>query len=140
MTEKEIRFNPKRVDESWKENVASERGKTGPHASERPVLKNASGADAPASSGTPEKGIGFLLFIQSLAMQALIQLGLVPAPNGEESEVNLEAAQELIDILVMLKEKTAGNLSPEEEKLITSAISDLQLKFVSVRAPHEGRG
>ena len=112
MAEKEIKINPKRVDESWKENV------TGTHDK------------APARA--PEPAIGFSPFIQSITMQAYAQLGLVPPPGGEEPEVNLEAARELIDILVMLEAKTAGNLSAEEKKLLCAMMADLQLKFVSV--------
>ena len=63
-------------------------------------------------------------------MQALLLMGEIKAPGAEKIEVNLEAAQELIDLLVMLRGKTKGNLSQEEDKMLNTLIAEIQLKYV----------
>jgi len=57
-------------------------------------------------------------------------MGKLANPMTGKSERNLEAAQGFIDILIMLKKRTVGNLSPEESKILESTISDLELNFV----------
>ena len=108
--EKEIHFPEKKVDDSWKESV-SRAGSREPEATEV----------------TPT---AFSTFVSSLGIQALVHMGDLKAPGVEQAEVDLAAAQEIIDILLMLKAKTKGNLVSEEDKLLVSLITDLQMKFV----------
>jgi len=63
-------------------------------------------------------------------MQCYMYLGEVTSSESKKPEVNLKAAQESIDLLVMLKEKTKGNLDPQEEQLLNQLTADLQMKFV----------
>ena len=112
MEDKEIHFNPKHVDESWKEQISKE--KSAPHATQK---------------GSPH----FLTLVNSLGMQALMALGLLDEGRGGLKEPDPAAAKEMIDLLAMVKEKTEGNLTAEENRLITSLISDLQLKFVQLQ-------
>jgi hypothetical protein len=100
MDEEESGFAKKRVDESWKESV---------------------------SGASP---ISFSAFITSLGIQALIKMGEFKDPNSAQMEIDLDGAQETIDLLLMLKEKTKGNLTREEETLLNSLTADLQFKFV----------
>lgn len=109
----EIKFNPKRVDESWKENVSKEKGETASRA----------------VTSSPE----FIRLITSLGMQALYALGLSEGSDQMQGEPDLEQAQQLIDMLVALREKTSGRLSPEESTLLARLISDIQLKFVRLQ-------
>ena len=106
-----MHFTKKRVDETWKDTVSKEK---------RNVPKGAE------ESGT----LSFSTFVTSLGIQAFIKMGELKPPDAEKIEIDLEAAQETIDLLLMLKEKTKGNLTPEEENLLSSLIADLQLKFV----------
>ncbi len=111
MDEKEVHFTKKRVDETWKETISKEKGN--------------------ASEATAESGpLSFSTFVTSLGIQAFIKMGELRPPNAETVEIDLGAAQETIDLLLMLKEKTKGNLTPDEENLLSSLIADLQLKFV----------
>lgn len=64
-----------------------------------------------------------------LASAAWQQLGKVPNPVDGKIEKETEHAKITIDLLVMLRDKTKGNLSTDEEKLINNTISDLQLNF-----------
>jgi hypothetical protein len=79
--------------------------------------------------------IDFYTFVLSLASSAFVYLGDAPHPEtGAPVEPDLALAQQTIDIIAMLKEKTKGNLSPEEEKFIENLLTDLRLRFVTKRA------
>ena len=84
------------------------------------------GKDAPP----PLPEIDFSSFIFSLSTSALLHLGEVPDPTTQKREKNLPLAKQTIDILGMLKEKTKGNLTPEEEKLIENILTDLRWRYV----------
>lgn len=66
----------------------------------------------------------------SLGTQAIIALGLVENPLTKKIEKDREVARFNIDMLRTLREKTKGNLSEAEDKLLNGIIHDLQLKFV----------
>ena len=75
--------------------------------------------------------IDFSTFIMSLTSSAFYHLGDMPDPSTGKKEVNLPAVQQTIDMLVMLREKTIGNLKEDEEKLIEQLIYELQVKYVA---------
>ena len=79
---------------------------------------------------TPLPEIHFMNFLLSLSTSALIQLGEVPDPMTQKAERHLPLAKQTIDIIGMLQEKTKGNLTPEEEKLIEFVLYDLRMKYV----------
>ncbi len=85
--------------------------------------------------GSPDKELlyefGFSTFILSLSTSALVHLGELPDPLSNTNEVNLQLARQTISIIEMLKEKTEGNLTKEEENLIESVLYDVRLKFVN---------
>ncbi len=72
----------------------------------------------------------FSAFILSLNASALIHLGEIPDPVSMDRSVNIAAAKHTIDILQLLSEKTEGNLSPEEQKLIEDVVYNLRIKYV----------
>lgn len=74
--------------------------------------------------------IDFISFVVSLGTQALVMLGEMPNPETRMQAINLEAAKQTIDILVMLEEKTKGNLSVEEAKLLSEILTTLRMAFV----------
>ncbi len=75
--------------------------------------------------------LSFPTFVLSLSTAALQHLGVsVAGDEKEKPEVNLQAAQQTIDILEMLEEKTKGNLSEEESKLLSTLLYDLRMRFV----------
>jgi len=78
-----------------------------------------------------QPGISFAGFIISLATTAAVHFGDIPDPNtGERLEPNLVAARQMIDLIAMLQEKTRGNLTPEEAKLVDDLLYELRLRFV----------
>ena len=80
--------------------------------------------------------IDFYTFIFSLGSSAFIHLGDAPHPEtGQPVAPDLALAQQTIDLLAMLKEKTRGNLSAEEEKFLDTLLLDLRLRFVEKSRP-----
>ena len=75
--------------------------------------------------------IDFSTFIMSLTSSAFYHLGDIADPETGKTETNLPAVQQTIDMLIMLREKTQGNLTEEEAKLLEQLIYELQMKFVA---------
>ena len=73
--------------------------------------------------------IDFNTFVLSLSTSALMHLGKLP--GGENETVNLAHAKQSIDCIALLEEKTKGNLTGEEERLISEVLYDLRLRFVA---------
>lgn len=72
----------------------------------------------------------FITLIFSLSTATMQQLGKIPSPLSGKIERNLEQAKLTIDMLEMLKEKTKGNLTPREDRLLSNSLADLQLNYV----------
>ena len=73
---------------------------------------------------------GFSTFVLSLSTSALVHLGELPDPITNAKEINLQLAKQTIGIIEMLKEKTKGNLTREEESLLDNVLYDVRVKFV----------
>ena len=78
--------------------------------------------------GVPQ--LNFSSFVMSLATQAMMQIGEIPAPEGVDVTTDLRAAKQTIDIISILNEKTNGNLDATEEKIMTEVMHSLKLAFV----------
>ena len=118
---KDKRFSAKK--EEKEESIIKEEGKV-----EETPREDASAQEAPL----PE--IEFTHFILSLSSSALIQLGEIQDPFTKKSAKNLSLAKQTIDLIGMLKEKTKGNLTPEEEKVIDYILYDLRMRYVKAAA------
>ena len=123
----------KRVDESWKEQAEREKqtaapaqpaGRSGP-ASGPQVVPSA----APEAEESPQAR--FDVFLSGLAMEALIALGDMAHPVTRKQAANLPHAKYLIDLIGILEEKTKGNLSADEEKLLTDALYQLRMRYLA---------
>jgi len=80
----------------------------------------------------PERTL-FNEFLMGIASSAFIYLGLVEHPATGRRQVDMTAAKESIDMLVMLREKTKGNLTRGEDKFFDDLLSDLKMQYVSMR-------
>ncbi|MDQ5847302.1 MAG: DUF1844 domain-containing protein [Acidobacteriota bacterium] len=81
------------------------------------------GAEDPAS---------FASFMMSIASNAASSLGMMEHPVTGKREVDLDLGKHWIDILTMLRQKTRGNLLPQEQQVLESLLADLQMQFVSL--------
>lgn len=135
----------KRVDESWKERAEREKLVTpGPSAAAgagsgarpQPAAEHApaSEAEAPAletPQGEETPQARFDLFLSGLAMETLIALGDMAHPATRKKSVNLGHAKYLIDLLGVLEEKTAGNLTADEERLFKDTLYQLRMRYLA---------
>ena len=78
----------------------------------------------------PMPEINFSTFVVSLNASALLHLGAIEDPTTGKKDKDLPMAKQTIDILNMLKEKTSGNLSNDEENLLKSILYDLRMIYV----------
>jgi hypothetical protein len=100
-------------------------------------------AAAPSTAGQhvgPESpflpaAITFSTFVVGLSTQALVHLGEIPDPVSGQQAPDLPGAQQLIDILGMLQEKTKGNLGTDEQNLLQAILFDLRMKYVQIARP-----
>lgn len=79
----------------------------------------------------PPPPADFTALVVSLASSAYLHLGEIPDPEGRQPVLNLEVARHTIDMLAMLRDKTRGNLTPEESQILQRFLYDLRLKFVA---------
>ena len=76
--------------------------------------------------------IDFATFILSLSHSALMHLGDAPHPENERIERNLPLARQTIDLLSLLEEKTKGNLTGDEERMLHQVLYDLRMRFIDL--------
>ena len=73
----------------------------------------------------------FLMLVAGFSTQVVMNLGEIPNPATGEPAVDLEHAKYTIDLLEMLKEKTRGNLSEQEERALDMSLYELRMKYVA---------
>lgn len=72
------------------------------------------------------------MLIMSIASSAVMAMGLAPNPQSGEVTKDKNMARFNIDLLLVLQEKTKGNLTSDEEKFLENLVNDLQMKYVSI--------
>lgn len=90
-----------------------------PEAAAGPRLDDLPAADLP-------------MLVNMLATNAMVFMGQIPAPGSQQYMRNLPQAQHMIDLLMVVREKTRGNLTADEEQLMQELLPQLQMAFVSV--------
>lgn len=132
------------IDTDWKAQAQAEKDRLSAQA---PPAKPAGAAPKPPGipggvpPGTPggeevEGGLPqeaqFQDLVSLLVTQSLVYLGAFPDPKTGQAMVSLEYAKLHIDLLGVLEEKTKGNLSEPEAKLLSRAVGELRMEFVEV--------
>lgn len=74
--------------------------------------------------------LDFSSLILPFYTHALIKLGLAKDAISDKEEKNLDLAKRLIDLLDLLKDRTKGNLNPEEEKFLSSCLQQLKMSYM----------
>jgi hypothetical protein len=88
--------------------------------------------DKGKSAGEGFPGIDFVTFVLSLSHSAYLHLGDAPNPSNGKLERNLTMAQQTIDLLGLLEQKTQGNLTGEEERVLEQVLYELRSRYVEV--------
>ena len=105
---------------------------------EKPEENRPDEADQESKGVFPE--IDFSSFLLSLSTSALLHLGELPDPVTRKRGKDLALAKQTIDILGMLRDKTRGNLTPEEERLMENLLTDLRWRYVRENTQKEKSG
>lgn len=74
----------------------------------------------------------FMALLNMLAVEAAMHLGLMETEPGVRTPVDLDAARHMVDMIGMLREKTRGNLTPEEENVTEQVLADLRMQYVTL--------
>ena len=111
--------------------TAEPTAETAPESEEEFTEEELAAARDPAS---------FVSFMMSIASNAAAALGMMEHPVTHQREVDVELGKHWIDVLGMLEKKTAGNLTPQEKRMLESLLSDLRMQYVSLaNSPQFGR-
>ncbi len=134
------------VDDDWKAQVEKEKQAAAAAAKAAEAAGGTATTEAPASEPTEPTATGktggaetpppatFEMLVTMLFTQAMAALGQLPGPDGKLGAVNKPFAKYFIDTLELLGEKTKGNLSDDESKMISEALHAMRMAFVSVKA------
>lgn len=118
------------IDSDWKSQAQAEKEKLVAAESAKKAEQQAK-AEA-GGPGREEGPVGIQDLISLLVSQTLMYLGAVPDPQSGRAIVAPEYAKLHIDMLGALEEKTRGNLSENESKLLTRALHELRMEYVEV--------
>ena len=118
------------VDEDWKAQVEAEKEALGRGEKNEPAGE----APGPEEEDHPLSPPTLVDLVGSLAMQAMIALGLLANPLTGKAEVRIHQAKHLIDMLDMLQKKTEGNRTAEESETFEHLLHELRLGFLAVQS------
>ncbi len=104
------------VDSDWKAEAKRE--------------KERAAAEAAHTETLPPPSLAEL--VNLITMQAMAGMGLLAGPGGERIPPHLEVAKHFIDLLQILEDKTKGNLTPDEQKLLDQVLYEMRMTFVQV--------
>ena len=132
------------IDTDWKKQAQEEKRRLAEQEQKKAAAAAAAPKPAPAEpTGMPRAGGGpggrerampaasFTTLVQSIVTQILFYLGELSA-RGTEPSLNLDMAKHNIDMLGVLEEKTKGNLTDEEQRLLDGALYESRMRYVSI--------
>lgn len=135
--------NELHVDAGWKQQAEREKEELAKKVGDaktavEPLSSSPSAGPSPRPADAEEKkrtlpAASFELLVQQHVTAILLALGHLPDPAGGRSAVDLALARLYIDLLILLREKTKGNRTESEERLITAAVYEMQMAYVKVR-------
>jgi uncharacterized protein DUF1844 len=133
----------KRVDEDWKKRAQQEKELDAAKFSAPPPSAAAGPASAPAGAPAgrapaPKDGPPnphFAGLVESLATQALMFMGAMRDPMTGAVHQDFAQAQQMIEMLAMLDEKTKGNLTAQETDMMKQVLDEVRMHFVRLSSP-----
>ena len=133
MFTEEGELRPEAQEQAQKEKAAqpTEPAKTSSAAAPAGTQADTAASPAPEKP-TPSRSPYFDLLVRSLANQAAMLLTGIQDPATGQTVVDIEGAREVIDMLDALREKTHGNLAPEEDKLLAEMLGSLKFSYLEM--------
>lgn len=116
------------IDSDWKAEAQAEKERLAQKASEQAEEKAQAGGGAPGELPPAD----FKALMGILVSQAIMGLGAYTDPESGGVVIDLPGAKFAIDLLAVLEEKTAGNLSDEESKELGTVVNELRSRFVQI--------
>jgi hypothetical protein len=128
MEDKKEPQNKLHVDEDWKQQAQAEKEKLEAEATAGKEVQKAPDEGEAARGPLPEGN--FISLVSLLVTQTYMALGAIRPKEEKEAKPDLEFAKYHIDTLADLEKKTKGNLTPEEEEMMRSALHSLRMMYV----------
>jgi len=128
------------IDTDWKRQAQEEKKRLAEEEAKKARESAATAAPAASAAAPPRAGArargeipqaSFPTLVQTILTQVLFYLGEL-TQRGSEPSVNLDVAKQQIDILGILEEKTRGNLTEDEKKMLDTALYEARMRYVSV--------
>ena len=94
----------------------------------------------PPEAELSDEPSGFETLVSYLSTTTMFQLGLIPGPGGERIPADMANAQRTIDLLEVLQEKTSGNLTTNESRLLDDVLYELRMTFVELQKRQARKG
>ena len=117
------------IDEGWKEQASREKEEL---KKEEETKEVQSDQDESKTERGPLPDADFQGLVSMFATQTLFALGVITTEETKDRKPDIEIAKFNIDMLAVLEEKTKGNLSDEEKKMLTDTMAQLRMAFVQV--------
>jgi hypothetical protein len=111
--------------------AANQQSQQAAQSAQQAAIENAYN-QVPVGAGSRMPQASFLSLLNMLGVEAAMHLGLMEMQDGHRTPIDLEAARHMIDMISILKEKTSGNLSTEEDTLLENVLADLRMQFVAL--------
>jgi hypothetical protein len=119
------------VDDDWKTQAQAEKQKLAAEAEAE--AEGAEGAQPAGAGGQRElPPASFVTLISSIVTQAFMSLGGVEDPRTKKRYVDLDVAKHHIDTLVVLEEKTKGNLTDDEKQMLDQGLYECRMQYVNI--------
>ncbi len=132
------------IDDDWKKQAQAEKQRLAEQERQKQQAQQQSqaassqaGASSSATSARSLPPATFEALVSSFATQAMIAMGLIEHPEAQKM-INLELAKFNIDMLGIIEEKTKGNLTEDEKKLLSQTLHQLRMAFVQVSSAQAG--
>jgi hypothetical protein len=120
------------IDEDWKSQVAAEK------EAARQQPKPAAAAQSGAGGNAEMPPASLEMLVTTLVTEAMISLGQIAHPHTGETVFQPQQAKYLIDTIEVLREKTQGNVTPDETEMMDQLLHQLRLAFVQLTAAKPG--
>jgi hypothetical protein len=124
------------VDEDWKSKVEAEKEAL-KHVADAPAASATASASATTPSEPPREmqlpPASIETLVSMLATQASIELGQGADPKTENAREHFAIAKHFVDLLGVVEEKTKGNLTPDEAKMLDAVLHDLRMAYIRMR-------
>ena len=124
------------IDSDWKAEAQAEKQRLAEQSKDAGA-KGAGAPDAASPGGLPPAS--FAALVTTMATQAMFAMGLIPDPRTGQRMQHLDLARHHIDMLGVIDEKTKGNLTDDEQKMLTTTLYELRNNYITIGSAARSR-